>query len=215
MRVGVVTFPGSNCDHDVRYALRVLGCDVTTLWHKDTQLPSLDAVVLPGGFSYGDYLRSGVIARFSPIMSEVVHFAKNGGKVLGICNGFQILIEVGLLPGSLLPNRDGGFTSKYIFLKSTGEKEVFQIPIAHGEGRYYADSELLDKIFEYDQVAYQYVNVLGEVLSSENPNGSSKNIAGVYNKSKNVMGMMPHPERAVGPGTQGDGAHLLRHFLDF
>lgn len=213
MKVGVVTFPGSNCDHDVRYALKFLGCEVFSLWHKDAQLPLLDAIVLPGGFSYGDYLRSGAIARFSPIMSEVIRFAKKGGKVLGICNGFQILIESGLLPGSLLFNRESYFVSKFVFIKSVPQGGVFQVPIAHGEGRYYANPVLLEQIFDRDQVAFQYVNASGETLDSENPNGSVKNIAGVCNEKKNVLGMMPHPERTVGPGTHGHGESLLRLFL--
>lgn len=214
VKVGVVTYPGSNCDHDMRYALRLLGCEVVSLWHKDTTLPALDAVVLPGGFSYGDYLRSGVVASLSPITKEVVAFARSGGRVLGICNGFQILIEAGLIRGSLLANASGRFVSKYVCIKTDKEKTIYRIPVAHGEGRYYMDRETARNTQDQGLIAFRYTNPSGDDLKiSDNPNGSIFDIAGVYNEKKNVLGMMPHPERAVGLGTCRDGETLFRSIL--
>ena len=208
MKCGVVTFPGSNCNQDMIYALgNLLNQEVVELWHKDSDTQNCDLIVLPGGFSYGDYLRSGAIARFSPIMEAVIAHANNGGKVLGICNGFQILCESGLLPGALLHNNQQKFICKNVFLKPNSKtsaitkeldnKKAFKIPIAHGEGRYFANDEVLKELEENDQILFQYCNENGEVSDEFNPNGSCLNIAGVTNVSKNVFGMMPHPERAV------------------
>ena len=210
MKCGVVTFPGSNCNHDMIYALRkILEQEVVELWHKDQDTKNCELIVLPGGFSYGDYLRSGAIARFSPIMNEVVKHANKGGALLGICNGFQILCEAGLLPGALLHNKNQKFICRNTFLKvcsgsagiteNVDKNKAYKIPIAHGEGRYYAEKEVVEDLFEKDQVLFQYCDVNGKVSENDNPNGSLKNIAGVSNKNKNVMGMMPHPERAVEP----------------
>ncbi len=207
MKFGVVIFPGSNCDMDTVYVLRdVLEQDVTELWHKDTSIGDVDVIVLPGGFSYGDYLRSGAIARYSPIMSEVIRFAKRGGYVLGICNGFQILCEAGLLPGALLPNTDQKFICKNVYIVPDNTKtpltarlekdKPLKIPIAHGEGRYYAPKEEIARIRQNDQILFRYCGKDGVISEEYNPNGSMDNIAGVCNETKNVFGMMPHPERA-------------------
>lgn len=218
MKFGVVVFPGSNCDHDMIYALREdLGFEVIELWHKDQDLSNFnteDCIVLPGGFSYGDYLRCGAIARFSPMMQSVITFAKNGGKVLGICNGFQILCEAGLLPGALLRNENMKFVCKNIFIK--GEDGVpLKIPLAHGEGRYYADDNTLDSLESNNQVIYRYCNEAGEITSDANPNGSLRNIAGITNATRNVFGMMPHPERACSTVLGNtDGRKVLEHLLD-
>ena len=199
MKFGVVIFPGSNCDKDVVHALKHdLGQHVIELWHKDDDISMLnkeDCIVLPGGFSYGDYLRCGAIAQFSPIMKSIINFANSGGKVLGICNGFQILCESGLLPGALLRNADMQFICKNIFIKDGGG-EAFKIPIAHGEGRYYADEETLQALKNNNQVIYQYCNEKGELTQESNPNRSAQSIAGICNEKRNVFGMMPHPERA-------------------
>ncbi len=205
MKFGVVVFPGSNCDEDLVYTLsEVLHQDVVKLWHKDTDLQGVDFVFIPGGFSYGDYLRSGAIARFSPIMSEVVRHADKGGYVMGICNGFQILTEAKLLPGALLHNESRKFICKNVFLKpeSTStivtsglEPRAYKVPIAHGEGNYYGPKELIKELNDNDQILFRYCNEAGEVSEESNPNGSLDNIAGVSNKKKNVFGMMPHPER--------------------
>ena len=208
MKFGVVTFPGSNCDQDMIYVLKdILGQKVETLWHKEKNLKGVDMVILPGGFSYGDYLRSGAIAKFSPIMNEVVNHAKNGGFVMGICNGFQILTESGLLDGALLHNNNQRFICKNVYLKPVSQlaaitknlktTSTYKIPIAHGEGRFYASEEILKSIEDNDQVLFRYSSEHGEVSDCFNPNGSLNNIAGITNKSKNVFGMMPHPERAA------------------
>ena len=208
MKFGVVTFPGSNCDEDMVYVLGTLmGQEVERLWHKDTDLKGVDFIVLPGGFSYGDYLRSGAIAKLSPIMSEVIKHANNGGYVLGVCNGFQILTETGLLEGALLHNDNQRFICKNIYLKSEGNytamtkdlnsQKAYKIPIAHGEGRYYASAETIDKLSSNNQILFKYCNEEAEVLKSANPNGSIDNIAGICNEGRNVFGMMPHPERAA------------------
>jgi len=207
MKFGVVTFPGSNCDQDMIYILRdVLKQNVVNLWHKDHNLQGAEMVVLPGGFSFGDYLRSGSIAKFSPIMNEVITHANKGGFVLGICNGFQILTESGLLDGALLHNDSQKFVCKNVFLKPVSKgasisaglnhDSAYKIPIAHGEGRYYASEEVIDELEQNDQVLFKYCNETAEVDSESNPNGSIHNIAGITNKRKNVFGMMPHPERA-------------------
>jgi len=208
MKFGVITFPGSNCDQDMIYVLRnLMGQQVEELWHKDTSIKNVDMVVLPGGFSYGDYLRSGAIAKFSPIMKEVMAHANRGGYVLGVCNGFQILTESGLLDGALLHNDQQKFICKNIFLKadsksagiskSLDKERTFKIPIAHGEGRFYADAKTIDQLEQNDQVLFRYCDASGKIDLESNPNGSLNNIAGVTNINKNVFGMMPHPERAA------------------
>lgn len=202
MKFGVVVFPGSNCDRDIEYALsNDLGQEVINLWHKDEDISMLgvdDCIILPGGFSYGDYLRCGAIAKFSPMMKQVIQFANSGGKVLGICNGFQILCESGLLPGALLRNAEMQFicNNVYITKSKTSGVRPFKIPIAHGEGRYFADEKTLDELNTNNQVLYWYCDEKGEINSKSNHNGSIQNIAGICNKNRNVMGMMPHPERA-------------------
>lgn len=208
MKFGVITFPGSNCDQDMVYVLEtIMGFEVEKLWHKDSSLKGADFIVLPGGFSYGDYLRSGAIANYSPIMKEVVKHAENGGFVLGVCNGFQILCESKLLPGTLLHNNHQKFTCKNVFLKAANNaslinenvdtKDVLNIPIAHAEGRFFAPDDLLSQIEANQQVIYRYCNEDGDETDSSNPNGSLNNIAGVCNEGRNVFGMMPHPERAA------------------
>ncbi len=210
IKFGVVVFPGSNCDHDAYHvAKHVMGHEAEFLWHKETDLRNSDVIVLPGGFSYGDYLRTGAIARFSPIMNEVVNFADNGGVVIGICNGFQILCEAGLLPGVLLRNRSLLFSCKRVHLRVehinsrfTGEcttGDVLRIPIAHGEGNYFAEADVLQSIEDNQQVLFRYCDGSGNITDEANPNGSINNIAGIMNKNGNVMGMMPHPERACEP----------------
>lgn len=200
MKFGVVVFPGSNCDRDILDAVKHdLGMESIALWHKDRDLGMFstdDCIVLPGGFSYGDYLRCGAIARFSPMMQSVVDFANRGGKVLGICNGFQILCESGLLPGVLLRNEQQQFVCKNIFMKGD-DGQPLMIPVAHGEGRYYGSPELLDELESGNQVIYRYCDAMGNVTREANPNGSARNIAGIMNRTGNVFGMMPHPERAT------------------
>jgi len=201
MKFGVVVFPGSNCDHDAWYAVTAnLGHSAEFLWHGDTNLNHVDAVILPGGFSYGDYLRCGAIAKFSPVMQAVRTFAESGGPVIGICNGFQILVESGLLPGALIRNRGLKFICKEVqlrvvttdspFTNAAAKGQILRVPIAHGEGCYVADEAVLDELEAEDRVAFRYV---------QNPNGSQRDIAGILNKGRNVMGMMPHPERATEP----------------
>jgi phosphoribosylformylglycinamidine synthase subunit PurQ / glutaminase len=202
MKFGVVVFPGSNCDRDMFNALQHdLKQEVVMLWHKERDLSQFttdDCIVLPGGFSFGDYLRTGAIARFSPIMQSVIQFAKAGGKVLGICNGFQILCESHLLPGALLRNSGQQFVCKNIFVKDAQDK-VYKLPVAHGEGRYYADETTLDKLESNGQVLLRYCDETGQVTPASNPNGSIRNIACICNEQRNVFGMMPHPERACSP----------------
>lgn len=199
MKFGVVVFPGSNCDRDMIEALRTdLGKEVIQLWHKDRDLSMFstdDCIVLPGGFSYGDYLRCGAIARFSPMMQSVAHFAHRGGKVLGVCNGFQILCESGLLPGVLLQNSHQQFVCKNVFLKGN-DGNILKVPIAHGEGRYFAPPNVLEDLIQNDRVLYRYCDENGEITEKANPNGAMYNIAGIANETGNVIGMMPHPERA-------------------
>jgi len=208
MKFGVVTFPGSNCDQDMIYVLEtILGQEVINLWHKDTSLQGVDFVVLPGGFSYGDYLRSGAIAKYSPIMEQVIAHGKKGGNILGVCNGFQILCETGLLPGALLHNNNQKFICKNVFLKPESASTMltrgldvdtaYKIPIAHGEGRYFASTKVIEELNEKDQVLFRYCDDSGQVSDSVNPNGSVDNIAGVCNSGRNIFGMMPHPERAA------------------
>jgi phosphoribosylformylglycinamidine synthase len=200
MKFGVVVFPGSNCDRDMQDALsQDLGQQVIMLWHKDKDLSMFsteDCIILPGGFSYGDYLRCGAIARFSPMMQRVIEFAQAGGKVFGVCNGFQILCESHLLPGALLRNQHQQFICKNIFLTNHSGK-VYTLPIAHGEGRYYASDNVLDELEANGQVLYYYCDQQGHITPEANPNGAARNIAGICNKQRNVFGMMPHPERAT------------------
>ena len=208
MKFGIVTFPGSNCDYDAYTAIRhVLAEEVEFLWHKSSDLLGCDVVILPGGFSYGDYLRAGAIARFSPIMQEVIRFAHSGGIVAGICNGFQVLTEAGLLPGALIRNAHLRFSGKFVYIRVEDDNtpftcecrkgEVLKIPIAHGEGNYYHFNEDIKKLEDTGQVVFRYVDCSGRVTDSANPNGSCNNIAGIRNAQGNVLGMMPHPERAV------------------
>ncbi len=199
MKFGIVVFPGSNCDRDMQDALlNDLGQEVIMLWHKDKDLSMFstdDCIVLPGGFSYGDYLRCGAIARFSPMMQSVIEFAEKGGKVFGICNGFQVLCESHLLPGALLRNANQQFICKNIYVTSP-EGKVSMLPIAHGEGRYFANEQTLNEIEANDQILFRYCDIEGKITDEANPNGSLRNIAGISNKNGNVFGMMPHPERA-------------------
>jgi len=230
MKIGVVTFPGSNCDYDCYRAVKdVLGAEAVYLWHRDHDLRGVDAVFLPGGFSYGDYLRAGAIAAHSPIMREVKQFAAAGGPVAGICNGFQILCEAGLLPGALVRNRSLKFRSRPVHLRveradtaftsEYARGQVLEVHIAHGEGCYFAGAEELDALEENRQVVFRYCTPEGVVAPEANPNGSARNVAGIINAEANVLGMMPHPERAVDPllgSTDGLGlfrsvaAHLAR-----
>jgi len=206
MNFAVLQFPASNCDQDALHAIRLLGHPARYVWHKENSLGDADAVIVPGGFSYGDYLRCGAIARFSPVMQAVKQFADNGGLVLGVCNGFQVLTEAGLLPGALVRNRDLQFHCEHIFLKTATTNSPFtnkippgkilRIPIAHGEGCYFADEETLTKLKAHNQILWQYCDSNGNLTDTANPNGSLLNIAGVCNERRNVAGLMPHPERA-------------------
>jgi phosphoribosylformylglycinamidine synthase I len=227
MRFGVVQFPGSNCDHDALWALQNnVKQEAEFLWHKDTDLRGVDAIVLPGGFSYGDYLRSGAIARFSPIMKEVVRFAGNGGTVIGICNGFQVLCESGLLPGVLMRNRSLRFICQYVnlrveradtrFTNGCRVGDVLEIPIAHGEGNYTCDADTLKGLQDNRQVVFRYCDTSGIVSDSVNPNGAMDNIAGIVNRGGNVLGMMPHPERACDAALMGrvDGAKIFQSIVE-
>ncbi|HLY70793.1 MAG TPA: phosphoribosylformylglycinamidine synthase subunit PurQ [Puia sp.] len=215
MKFGVVVFPGSNCDRDMQEALQNdLGQEVIMLWHKDKDLSRFDTedcIVLPGGFSYGDYLRCGAIARFSPMMQSVIEFANHGGYVLGVCNGFQVLCESHLLPGVLLRNNNQQFIGKNIFLRDEHfETKTLKLPIAHGEGRYYADEKTLDELEADGQVIYRYCDQAGNMNDAGNPNGSLRNIAGICNKRRNVFGLMPHPERACSEALGNiDGRYVL------
>ena len=226
MKFGVVIFPGSNCDMDMIYVLKdIMKQEVVKLWHKDTDLQNCDFIVLPGGFSFGDYLRSGAIANYSPIMQKVVEHADNGGFVMGICNGFQILCESGLLPGALLHNTNHKFICKNIHLTATTKNTlvtnqysdtVIKIPIAHGEGRFFADKNTLNELEENNQIIFQYCDKNGIVDDDSNPNGSLLNIAGICNKNRNVFGMMPHPERAADPILNNiDGINLFKSILSY
>lgn len=225
-KFGVIVFPGSNCDHDAYHALKhIMGSEVTFLWHKDHDLQNVDAVIVPGGFSYGDYLRCGAIARFSPIMNEVVKFAENGGLVMGICNGFQILQEAHLLPGAMLQNRDLRFICKNTHLKVENTSNAFtaglvqgdilNVPVAHGEGNFFIDQDGLKSLQDHQQIAFTYSNEIGEVNDQTNINGSVANIAGITNKEGNVLGMMPHPERAMEKNLGSvDGVRIFESLLN-
>jgi phosphoribosylformylglycinamidine synthase I len=210
MKFGIVVFPGSNCDHDAYHAAKhVLGQEAEFVWHKDTSLKGADVVVLPGGFSYGDYLRTGAVARFSPVMRSVDEFARQGGPVLGVCNGFQVLLEAGLLPGAMLRNRDLKFHCEHVFVRveqtdtpftsRATRGQVLRLPIAHGEGNYYAEPATLDQLEAERRVVFRYCSAGGDLTDAGNPNGSARNIAGICNESRNVVGLMPHPERACEP----------------
>jgi len=222
MKFAVVVFPGSNCDHDAHYAAsQVLGHEAELVWHKDTSLRGADAVILPGGFAHGDYLRTGAIARFSPIMQEVTRFAAAGGPVLGICNGFQVLLEAGLLPGAMLRNRSLHFRCEFVhvrveqqdtpFTVAAAAGQILRIPIAHGEGNYFAPPEVVERLERNRQVVFRYVTAEGAVTDEANPNGSVNNIAGICNEARNVVGLMPHPERACELAVgSADGLVLLQ-----
>lgn len=217
MKFGVVVFPGSNCDRDMFDALSVdLKQEVRWLWHKDHALDGFttdDCIVLPGGFSYGDYLRCGAIARFSPMMKSVIEFAHSGGKVFGVCNGFQILCESQLLPGALLRNAHQQFVCRNVHITDQ-DGVVYQIPVAHGEGRYYADERTLDQLESNGQILFRYCNESGSIESSANPNGALRNIAGIRNEAGNVIGMMPHPERACSASLRNtDGRNLFEKWI--
>ncbi|MGA9407780.1 MAG: phosphoribosylformylglycinamidine synthase subunit PurQ [Bacteroidota bacterium] len=226
MKFGIVVFPGSNCDHDAyRAAKHVMHQDAQFIWHKDSSIGDADVVILPGGFSYGDYLRTGAIARFSPVMKEVVRFAKNGGTVIGICNGFQILLEAGMLPGAMLRNSSLKFVCKFIQLRVENAStrftsecvvgDVLKIPIAHGEGNYFASREIVESLQEHDQIVFRYCSKSGDIDDASNPNGSLLNIAGITNKEGNVMGMMPHPERAVESALgSADGKKIFQSMIE-
>jgi len=219
MKSSVIVFPGSNCDRDISVALEKFQIKNQMVWHNETKLPKSDLVVLPGGFSYGDYLRTGCIASKSRIINEIIKHAKNGGLLLGICNGFQILIETGLLPGVLLRNKKLKFISKNIFLKVLNiknkfclnyeKKNIIELPIAHNEGNYFADDETLKNLEEKNLIAFKYCDSNGKINKDTNPNGSSNNIAGILNNQKNILGMMPHPERLIDPLLQGKDGSLM------
>jgi phosphoribosylformylglycinamidine synthase len=228
VRIGVVVFPGSNCDRDTLHALEVAGADAVALWHEQASLDGVAAVVLPGGFAYGDYVRAGVIARFSPVMRAVAGFATDGGLVLGICNGFQVLAEAGLVPGALLRNASLRFAGQPVtiaaerldtaFTHALGERRPLRMPVAHGEGRYYADAATLDALERDGQILFRYVDAAGQAVSEDdpaNPNGSLRAIAGVINATGNVAGLMPHPERAAEAilGSD-DGMGIVRSFVE-
>ena len=219
MKSSVIVFPGSNCDRDVAVALEKLQFKNSMIWHKETELPKSDLIIVPGGFSYGDYLRSGCIASKSKIINSVIEHEKKGGLILGICNGFQILIETGLLPGALLRNKKLKFLSKEIYLKVTNtdnnfcseykNKNIIKLPIAHNEGNYFASSDLIKKLENNNLIAFKYCNKEGKIEKDSNPNGSLNNIAGLLNEKKNILGMMPHPERLIDPILSGEDGSLL------
>jgi len=208
-KFGIVIFPGSNCDYDTYYSLKkILNYDTEYLWHKEESIKNCNVIILPGGFSYGDYLRTGAIARFSPIMNSIIKFAEKGGIIIGICNGFQVLLESGLLPGIMVKNKDLKFVCKDVYLKIENKESIFtkniikniiKFPIAHGEGNYFADDKTLNELKKNNQIVFKYVSATGKENESANPNGSKMNIAGIINKQGNILGMMPHPERAVNP----------------
>ena len=226
MKCGVVVFPGSNCDHDIYHILKhIFKLPTEWVWHKETALAQFDLVVLPGGFSYGDYLRAGAIAKFSPIMKAIVAYANNGGRLIGICNGFQILVESGLLPGALMHNPSQKYICKFVhvrvensdsfFTNQCAANSVLQIPIAHGEGSYYSDPGSLQRMNDNGQVLFRYCGPDGEVDPAHNPNGSAENIAGIMNEAGNVMGMMPHPERCADPALpQLDGQRIFNSMIN-
>ena len=219
MKSSVIVFPGSNCDRDIAVALEKFQIKNQMVWHDEINLPKSDLVVLPGGFSYGDYLRTGAIASKSKIINDVIKHGKNGGLILGICNGFQILIEIGLLPGVLLRNKKLRFLSKNVFLKVINiknnfcseyiKKDIIQLPIAHNEGNYFGNNNLIQKLEDNNLIAFKYCDKQGLIEENSNPNGSSNNIAGILNKEKNILGMMPHPERLIDPLLSGEDDSIL------
>ena len=218
MKSSVITFPGSNCDRDMDVALKKFGFKNKMVWHNDVEIPKSDLVVLPGGFSYGDYLRCGSMAAKSKIMNSVINFAKSGGLVLGVCNGFQILVEAGLVPGVLLRNKYLEFICKNVFVKIKNkdnkyfrnlDKDILELHIAHNEGNYFCTKDQLKEINDNDQIAIYYCNENGDIKEQYNPNGSIKNIAGIFNKEKNVLGMMPHPERMIDISLSGEDGSLF------
>ncbi len=225
MNVGVIVFPGSNCDHDAYHVVRhVLGLNARFIWHKETELGDVDLVIVPGGFSYGDYLRAGAVARFSPIMERIVTFAHGGGLVLGICNGFQVLCEAGLLPGALLRNASLRFVCKWVYLRVESSDtaftnalrrgQVIRVPIAHGEGSYFASADTLDALEAEERVVFRYCDEKGTPSQGANPNGSARHIAGIINLEGNVLGMMPHPERCAESEVGGaDGLLIFRSLM--
>jgi phosphoribosylformylglycinamidine synthase len=219
-KIGVIVFPGSNCDHDAYHAMKhVMDAETTFLWHKDSDLSGIDLLIVPGGFSYGDYLRSGAIARFSPIMNAVVQYAGEGRPVLGICNGFQILLEAGLLPGAMLHNEDLRFVCKQVHIRVESTRSLFtsgmekgqviRVPVSHGEGNYFIDDEGLSRLEDQDQIAFRYCDEKGSLTEESNFNGSVSAIAGITNEAGNVLGMMPHPERAMEKALGSDDGKLL------
>ncbi|MGA1112361.1 MAG: phosphoribosylformylglycinamidine synthase I [Candidatus Pelagibacter sp.] len=224
MKSSVITFPGSNCDRDMDVALKKFGFKNKMVWHNDLEIPKSDLVVLPGGFSYGDYLRCGSMAAKSKIMNSVINFAKSGGLVLGVCNGFQILVEAGLVPGVLLRNKYLEFICKNVFVKVKNkdnkyfrnlDKDILELHIAHNEGNYFCSKDQLKEINDNDQIAIYYCNEQGDIEEQYNPNGSIKNIAGVFNKEKNVLGMMPHPERMIDVSLSGeDGSKFFNNLIN-
>jgi len=220
MKFGIVVLPGSNCDHDaIHVAKNVVGADAELLWHKDTDLKGADCVIVPGGFAYGDYLRAGALAKFAPIMEPIKRHAAAGGLVFGICNGFQVLTEVGLLPGALMRNEHVRFVARDVYLRTeetdtpfTSELQrgqVLRVPIAHGEGNYFADDALLDELERNRQVIFRYCEPEGRITAAANPNGSARNIAGICNAARNVLGMMPHPERVCESVIGGEDGKLI------
>ena len=223
MKFGIVVFPGSNCDQDAVDALTLMGQPVVKLWHKDHDLQGCNFIILPGGFAHGDYLRTGAIARFSPIMTEVIAHANRGGYLMGICNGFQVLAEARLVPGVLLRNSNQQYICKNIYLRPQSktalltaelDRPAYKIPIAHGEGRYYADADTLARLNDTDSVLFRYCDATGTITDAANPNGSAENIAGVCNEAKNVFGLMPHPERAADPALGNtDGRLILEQLM--
>ena len=224
MKSSVIVFPGSNCDRDIAVALEKFKIKNQMVWHNETNLPKSDLVILPGGFSYGDYLRTGCIASKSLIMHDIIKHAKEGGLILGICNGFQILTETGLLPGVLLRNKKLRFISKNVYLKvinienqfcvSCVKKNIIELPIAHNEGNYFADDKILQNLEDNNLIAFKYCDEKGNINNNSNPNGSSNNIAGILNNNKNILGMMPHPERLIDPILSGeDGSMIFESLL--
>lgn len=225
VRFGIIQFPGSNCDHDAYHAAKhVFGHEARFIWHKDERVGDVDVVLIPGGFSYGDYLRSGAIARFSPVMQDVVRFANDGGLVMGVCNGFQVLCEAGLLPGALMRNASLRFVCKSVHIRTENadtpftcdlsKGDVLEIPVAHGEGNYMAPAEVLDRLEAENRVVFRYSTPSGDITPEANPNGSARNIAGIVNERGNVLGMMPHPERHVETILgSADGGGIFRSIL--
>lgn len=225
-KVGVLVFPGSNCDYDAYYAVKkVLKQEAEFIWHKDTKLRYYDAIVIPGGFSYGDYLRAGAIAQFSPIMERVIEFAEDGKPVIGICNGFQILLEMDLLPGALITNDHLKFRCDDVYLKVTNNKtsftsefnkeQIIKLPIAHQSGNYYAEDKVIQKLEDENRIVFKYCDADGQITEAANPNGSIRNIAGIINEEGNVLGMMPHPERAMEPILEStDGVAIFESLLE-